>query len=171
MPPTFVILLFILDIFAHFVTKTSLSWLKIPNRWVPFSAKMTLKDGYWFGGFSRAPPSKQNLSTPPPPGKFIFHKVIQTLIRKCCIDHWYADYGMNSVLSIEVTIWTCSLILNTRYLQSENVACDCWYAYYGMNSVINRHNTISCSLISQYTRWTVVCDLAYIYMELFPLLV
>ena len=28
---------------------------------------MTLKDGYGFGGFSRAPPSKQHLSTPPPP--------------------------------------------------------------------------------------------------------
>ena len=26
---------------------------------------MTLKDGYWFGGVSRAPPSKQHLSTPP----------------------------------------------------------------------------------------------------------
>ena len=32
------------------------------------SAKMTLKDGYGFGGFSLAPPSKQHLSTPPPPG-------------------------------------------------------------------------------------------------------
>ena len=31
------------------------------------AAKMTLKDGYGFGGFSRAPPSKQHLSTPPPP--------------------------------------------------------------------------------------------------------
>ena len=28
---------------------------------------MTLKDGYGFGGFSRAPPSKQHLSTPRPP--------------------------------------------------------------------------------------------------------
>ena len=28
---------------------------------------MTLKDGYGFGGCSRAPPSKQHLSTPPPP--------------------------------------------------------------------------------------------------------
>ena len=27
------------------------------------SAKMTLKDGYGFGGFSLAPPSKQHLST------------------------------------------------------------------------------------------------------------
>ena len=39
-----------------------------PNNGYPFSAKMTLKDGYGFGGFSRAPPSKQHLSTPPPPG-------------------------------------------------------------------------------------------------------
>ena len=27
---------------------------------------MTLKDGYGFGGFNLAPPSKQHLSTPPP---------------------------------------------------------------------------------------------------------
>ena len=32
-----------------------------------FSAKMTLKDRYWFGGFSGTPPSEPNLSTPPPP--------------------------------------------------------------------------------------------------------
>ena len=30
------------------------------------SAKMTLKDGYRFGGFSGTPPSEPNLSTPPP---------------------------------------------------------------------------------------------------------
>ena len=34
---------------------------------LPFSAKMTLKDGYGFGGFSGTPPSEPNLSTPPPP--------------------------------------------------------------------------------------------------------
>ena len=28
---------------------------------------MTLKDRYWFGGFSGTPPSEPNLSTPPPP--------------------------------------------------------------------------------------------------------
>ena len=33
----------------------------------PFSAKMTLKDGYRFGGFSGTPPSEPYLSTPPPP--------------------------------------------------------------------------------------------------------
>ena len=37
-----------------------------------FTAKMTLKDGYGFGGFSLAPPSKQVETTseypPPPPG-------------------------------------------------------------------------------------------------------
>ena len=32
-----------------------------------FSAKMTLKDRYWFGGFSGTPPSEPNLSTPPGP--------------------------------------------------------------------------------------------------------
>jgi len=31
-------------------------------------AKVTLKDGYAFGGFSRSPPSKTNLSTPTPRG-------------------------------------------------------------------------------------------------------
>ena len=34
---------------------------------LPFSAKMTLKDRYGFGGFSGTPPSEPNLSTPPPP--------------------------------------------------------------------------------------------------------
>ena len=29
--------------------------------------QMTLKDRYWFGGFSGTPPSEPNLSTPPPP--------------------------------------------------------------------------------------------------------
>ena len=42
-----------------------------PNNGVPLSAKTTLKDGYGFGGFSRAPPSKQHLSTPPPPGAVV----------------------------------------------------------------------------------------------------
>ena len=37
------------------------------------SAKMTLKDGYGFGGFSLAPPSKQHLSTPPPPPRINGH--------------------------------------------------------------------------------------------------
>ena len=32
--------------------------------WVPFSAKMTLKNGYGFQGFSCTPPSEPNLSTP-----------------------------------------------------------------------------------------------------------
>ena len=31
----------------------------------PFPAKMTLKDGYRFGGFSGTPPSEPNLSTLP----------------------------------------------------------------------------------------------------------
>ena len=35
---------------------------------------MTLKDGYGFGGFSRAPPSKQHLSTPPPPPGFEYRR-------------------------------------------------------------------------------------------------
>ena len=34
---------------------------------LPFSAKMTLKDGYGFGGFSGTPPSEPNLSRPTPP--------------------------------------------------------------------------------------------------------
>ena len=38
---------------------------------------MTLKDRYWFGGFSGTPPSEPNLSTPPPPpGYHIYHKKI-----------------------------------------------------------------------------------------------
>ena len=35
--------------------------------WVPFSVKSTLKNGYGFRGSSGTPPSKQNLSNPPPP--------------------------------------------------------------------------------------------------------
>ena len=41
-----------------------------------FSAKMTLKDRYWFGGFSGTPPSEPNLSTPPPPRGFDFVSII-----------------------------------------------------------------------------------------------
>ena len=45
-----------------------------------FSAKMTLKDRYWFGGFSGTPPSEPNLSTPPPPpgSQFGFRKKFST---------------------------------------------------------------------------------------------
>ena len=43
-----------------------------PNNGYPFPPKMTLKDGYGFGGFSRAPPSKQHLSTPPPPPGLVY---------------------------------------------------------------------------------------------------
>ena len=38
-----------------------------PNNGYPFSAKMTLKDGYGFGGFSRAPPVQTTSEHPPPP--------------------------------------------------------------------------------------------------------
>ena len=31
--------------------------------WVPFSAKITLKNGYGFQGWNSTPPSKPNLST------------------------------------------------------------------------------------------------------------
>ena len=39
---------------------------------------MTLKDGYGFGGFSRAPPSKQHLSTPPPPPPRAYMMFVQS---------------------------------------------------------------------------------------------
>ena len=44
---------------------------------------MTLKDGYGFGGFSRAPPSKQHLSMypPPPPGRGQY--LLLNLLWKC----------------------------------------------------------------------------------------
>ena len=49
------------------------------------SAKMTLKDGYGFGGFSLAPPSKQHLSTPPPPRDYTdimdMHIIVDTKTR------------------------------------------------------------------------------------------
>ena len=41
-----------------------------------FSAKMTLKDRYWFAGFSGTPPSEPNLSTPPP---FTFLIMVQLM--------------------------------------------------------------------------------------------
>ena len=45
--------------------------------------QMTLKDGYGFGGFSLAPPSKQHLSTPPPPPRVqirIWRVIVLTFI-------------------------------------------------------------------------------------------
>ena len=53
--------------------------LKLPHKLQPYGlyvyyvvhicdfGMLRVKDGYGFGGFSRAPPSKQHLSTPPPP--------------------------------------------------------------------------------------------------------
>ena len=44
-------------------------WRKILKKWVPFLAKITLKDGYGFWGSSDTPLSNSNLSTPPPLGQ------------------------------------------------------------------------------------------------------
>ena len=38
---------------------------KNPLKWVPFSAKMTLKNGYGFRGLSSIPPSKKQIRVPP----------------------------------------------------------------------------------------------------------
>ena len=51
-----------------------------------FPAKMTLKDGYGFGGFSRAPPSKQTSEypPPPPPPPGVAHSEVRT--RTCTVE-------------------------------------------------------------------------------------
>ena len=54
---------------------------------IPFSAKMTLKDRYGFGGFSGTPPSEPNLSTAPPPPPRAYEVALRTVVTTASINH------------------------------------------------------------------------------------
>ena len=59
-------------------------WRKILKKWVPFMAKITLKDGYGFWGSSGTPLSNSHLSTHPRLGKWW----VVALILKYHVCNW-----------------------------------------------------------------------------------
>ena len=82
---------------------------------------MTLKDGYWFGGVSRAPPSKQHLSTPPPPG-------VSLLI---------------SLQLLQCRLWLTRLYNNTCHGMAMGMAClnsnQSWFELAQLSQLRARH--------------------------------
>ena len=96
---------------------------------IPFSAKMTLKDRYGFGGFSGTPPSEPILSTPPPPPrpfiltkrergwiyKYMLHVEVSSLL--VLFNHLY--YGiLITTFSFYLFIWD-----SYNYSIYRNIAC------------------------------------------------